>query len=206
MLGRNMPLTTIPRETFLALIQAKSTTLAQRIHTREAAFAFGLTKPPHTNEYLYPDAFAAILASAINRVGGIDLKPAAEIVRERWPDWHTLLTRAESFPHIEQYVCVAHTTLDRTTPPHIVMGTTAEIEKVLPPGEAAPCMIPIRLLLRCLRENARRAGIALPERLTVDPADEPAYSRWRAEIEAYREAAGARVAKTKPAQKRLLKA
>jgi hypothetical protein len=192
-----MPLTTIPRETFLALIQCKSTTLAQRQHTGEAAFAFGLTKPAHINEYPYLHAFAAILASAINRVGGIDLKPSAEIVRSTWPDWLTLLIRIESFPHIEQYVCVAHTSLDRSTPPHIAMGTTAEIEKVCPPSETAPCYIPIGFLLRCLRENARRAGIELPERLTVDPSDEPAYSRWRAEIEAYREAAGARRAKTK---------
>jgi len=52
-------------------------------------------------------------------------------------------------------------------------------------------------LLRCLRENARRAGIDLPNRLTVDPADKAAYAKWRAEIDTYREAAGARRAKAK---------
>jgi hypothetical protein len=53
-------------------------------------------------------------------------------------------------------------------------------------------------VLRCLRGNAADAGIALPARLTVDPTDEPAYSRWRAEIDALREAAGMRSAKIKP--------
>jgi len=38
----------------------------------------------------------------------------------------------------------------------------------------------------------------LPPRLTVDPDDEPPYAKWRAEIDAYREAAGARAVKIKP--------
>jgi hypothetical protein len=186
---------TIPRDAFCALIQVKSTTLAQRQHTGEQAFAFGLTKPAHINEYHHLDAYFAILASAINRVGGIDLKPSADIVRMRWDDCLTLLIRTESFPHIEQYVCVAHTSLDRSTPPHIAMGTADEVGKACPPSETPLCMIPMGLLLRRLRENARRAGIDLPPRLTVDPNDEPAYSKWRAEIDALREAAGLRVAK-----------
>lgn|SRR5215831_4345115 len=188
---------TIPRETFCALIQIKSTTLSQRQHTGEQAFAFGLSKPAHINEYLLLDAFAAILASAINRIGGLDLKPSADIVRSKWDDWLTLLIRAESFPQVDQYVCVAHTSLDRTSPPHIVMGEAAYIGKICPPSETATRMIPMRLLLNCLRENARRAGIELPKRLTVDRDDEAAYKKWRDEINAYR--ADARVAKLTPA-------
>ena len=134
----------------------------------------------------------------LNRFAGLALREAADVVRQTWDDWLTLLIRAESAPHIEQFVCVAWTSLDRSTPPHIAMGEAADIGKVLPAGEAAPCMIPIDLLLCCLRENARRAGIELPKRLTVDPNDKAAYAKWRADIDAYREAAGARVAKTKP--------
>jgi hypothetical protein len=60
-------------------------------------------------------------------------------------------------------------------------------------------MIPMSLLLRQLRRNAAIAGIDLPKRLTIDRADEPAYSKWRAEIDALREAAGVeRLAKAKP--------
>lgn len=187
------------RDAFLALIQVKSTTLAQRQHVGEQALAFGLSKPAHINEYQPLDGFAAILSSAINRVGGLDLKPSAEIVRHTWPDWLTLLIRAESFPHIEQFVCIAHTSLDRSTPPNIAMGTAEEVGEACPPSEAPLCMIPINLLLRHLRENARRAGIDLPERLTVDPNDAQAYSNWRRDIDALREATGIEPAtKTKP--------
>src|SRR5262249_47673475 len=108
----------LDRDAFFALIQIKSATLSQRQYTGEQAFAFGLSKPAHLNEYYYLDGFAAILASAINRVGAIDLKPAAEIVRRTWPDWLTLLIRVESYPSIEQYIGIAHTSLDRSTPPH----------------------------------------------------------------------------------------
>src|SRR5262249_40554035 len=140
----------LTRDTFCALIQCKSTTLAQRMHVGEQAFAFGLTKPAHVNEYQPLDGAAAILASMLNRWGGIDLKPSAEIVREHWPDWLTLIIRVESVPSVEQYVCVAHTSLDRSEPPSIAMGTASEISKVLPAGESAPRMIPMGLLLRCL--------------------------------------------------------
>jgi hypothetical protein len=78
------------------------------------------------------------------------------------------------------------------------MGTAAEIAEVCPPSDTAPCLIPMQLLLRCLRENARRAGITLPERLTVDPNDKAAYAEWRRQIDDYRQAAGARVATIKP--------
>jgi hypothetical protein len=78
------------------------------------------------------------------------------------------------------------------------MGTVEEVGEACPPSEAPLCMIPIGLLLRHLRKNAADAGLDLPKRLTVDPNDKPAYAKWRAEIDALREAAGARVAKTKP--------
>jgi len=188
----------LDRDAFLALIQVKSTTLAQRQHMGEQALAFGLSKPAHVNEYYYLDGAAAILASMLNRWTGIDLKPSAEIVRQTWDDWLTLLIRTESFPHIEQFVCVARTSLDRSEPPHIAMGEASDIGKVLPPGETAPCMISMRLLLRQLRVNAAAAGIDLPKRLTVDPKDKVAYANWRRDIDALREAAGAHVAKTKP--------
>ena len=51
------------------------------------------------------------------------------------------------------------------------------------------------LLLLYLRRNAASAGIDLPARLTVDPSDKAAYSRWRGEIDSYREAAGVGSAK-----------
>ena len=189
---------TLDRETFLALIQTKSTTLAQRQHVGEQALAFGLSKPAHVNEYCYLDGAAALLASMMNRWAGLQLKEAADIVRRSWDDWLTLLIRAESFPHIPQYVCVARTSLDPSEPVHIAMGEAADVGNACPPSETSPYLISMTFLLQCLRGNAAKAGIELPPRLTVDPNDQPAYDRWRAEIDALREAAGmrdARVAK-----------
>jgi len=55
-------------------------------------------------------------------------------------------------------------------------------------------------LLRRLRENTRRAGITLPKHLTVNPDDDKAaYADWRRQIDDYRQAAGVRAAKTRPA-------
>jgi hypothetical protein len=187
----------LDRDAFLALVQVKSTTLAQRQHVGEQALAFGLSKPAHINEYYYLDGAASILASMMNRAG-IDLMVAAGIVRQRWDDWLTLLIRVEHF-HVEQFVCVAWPSADRSTPPHIVMGDEDHINNVCPRSEHALYLISMSFLLRCLRGNAAKAGIQLPERLTVDPErDKPAYDRWRTEIDLLREAAGMRVAKIKP--------
>jgi hypothetical protein len=47
-----------------------------------------------------------------------------------------------------------------------------------------------------MRANAQHAGITLPQRLTIDPDEAPAYDNGRRDIDA-REAAGARSAKAK---------
>jgi hypothetical protein len=191
-------LDTRSRSEFLALIGTRSATWDQRMKPEvgEAALALGCRKPAHIGEYLLLDACAALLASMLNRAG-LELRVAAEIVRQRWDDWLTLLIRVEHF-HAEQFVCVAWPSADRSTPPHIVMGDSDYISKICPPSETAQYMISMSFLLRCLRGNAAKAGIQLPERLTADPNDKPAYKKWRDEIDAYREAAGARVAKVKP--------
>jgi len=187
-------LDTRTRSEFLALTGTRSATLDQRVKVGEAAFALGVERPAHIGEYLLLDAVAMILASMINRFTGLELKRAADIVRTHWDDWLLLLTRAERF-HSEQFVCIAWS-LDRTAPPHVAMGEASDIDKALPAGETAPCLIPMRLLLRCLRGNAATAGIELPERLTIAP-DEPGYAQWRRQIEDYQQAAGMRSAKAK---------
>jgi hypothetical protein len=92
-------------------------------------------------------------------------------------------------------VCVAWTSLYRTIPPRIVMGDTTEIAEALRGETVAPTFISMALVLHCLRGNAANAGIALPEKLTVDPNDKPAYANWRRQIEDYQQAAGVRLAK-----------
>jgi hypothetical protein len=194
----------LTRTEFLALIGTRSATWDQRMKPEvgEAALAFGCSKPAHVGEYPVLHAFAAILASMMNCFTGLSLKASVEIVRRTWDGWLTLLIRAESFPHIDQYLCIAWVSSDRAKPPqpHVAMGTIEEIGKDCPPSEHPLSLISMRHVLRNLRGNARQAGIDLPARLTVDPdpPNEAAYKKWREEIDAYREAAGARVARTKP--------
>lgn len=185
----------VPRETFLALCQIKSSTLDQRTRVGETALALGCERPARPGWYLVLDGVAMILASVLNRRGGLQLKQSAEIVRERGEDWLLLLTKAERL-QTQQCICVAWT-LDRTSPPHIIMGDIPEITQVLGSETTAPFFVSMQFVLGSLRANARDAGIDLPERLTVAP-DEPGYENWRSEIAAYQERAGARVAKIKP--------
>jgi hypothetical protein len=83
----------------------------------------------------------------------------------------------------------------------------AEIAKALRGQTVALCFVSMHFLLRCLRANAKMAGITLPQRLTI-ARGEPGFKEWRCEIDAYRASAGARLARAKPARppvrKRLL--
>jgi hypothetical protein len=100
---------------FLALVGVKPSTQDQRVLTGEAAFALRCEQPAHTGKYLYLDAVAMILAGMINCFTGLELKRAADAVREHWNDWLKLLTKAERFAppkHAEQFICVAWTSLD----------------------------------------------------------------------------------------------
>jgi len=60
-----------------------------------------------------------ILCSMINCFTGLELKRAANIVRETWDGdngWLRLLTKAERYQS-EQFVCVAWRSLERSLPP-----------------------------------------------------------------------------------------
>ena len=208
----------LPRGDFLALVGMKSPTLDQRVLTGEAAFAFGCQKPAHAGEYLALDAAAMLLSSMLNRLAGLELKAAADEVREHWNGWLTLLTKAERFPkpnHPEQFFAVAWLSLEPRRY-RVMLGEAHEIAAELAGESVYTCnFVSIHLLLRLLRNNARRANIALPERLTVADRD-GGYENWLREIDAHRERAAARLkakAKTKgrrpapaPARKRLVKA
>jgi hypothetical protein len=188
----------IPRGDFLRLVRVKPSTLDQRVMTGEAAFALGCQRPAHVGEYLILDAVAMLLASMLNCFAGLELKAAADEVREHWDGWLTLLTKAERFPlpdHSEQFFAVAWLSLEPGLSRRryrIVMGEAQKIAEALA-GESVYTtnFVSMHLLLRHLRANAQLANIKLPERLTIDD-DEPGYENWRAEIRAYQERAEAR--------------
>ena len=201
----------VSRDEFLALVGVKPSTLYQRTFTGEAAFALGCHKPAHVGEYLVLDAVAMILASMLNRFCGLELKSAAEEVRTNWEAWLELVTKAERWGerHADDprlFFAVAWLSLEPRRY-RVFLGEAHKIAEALP-AQTTPCFVSIALVLRHLRANAKRAKITLPQRLTIDQDDKPAYARWRGEIDLYREAAGARLARAKPARpsvrKRLL--
>jgi len=195
---------TFPRDTLLALTRISESTWDQRQYCSEVALAFGLSRPAHANEYTYPDACAVLLAHMIHCFIRLELKRAAEIVRETWDGddgWLALLTKAERYPlpeHPEQFVCIAWRSLDRNLPPRVVMGDTAEIATALRGQTVAPTFISMHYLLKALRGNAKLAGVRLPPRLTI-ARGEPGFKDWRREIDSLREHAGLRARTRTPA-------
>jgi hypothetical protein len=79
----------------------------------------------------------------------------------------------------------------------VLLGEHREITEALAGSAVTSNFVSIALVLHHLRVNAASAGIALPARLTIVPDDKPACERFRRDIDAYREAAGARVAKAR---------
>jgi hypothetical protein len=141
------------------------------------------------------DAIAVMLTSMLHATG-IDLKPAADAVREHWEAWLELASRAERAPlpeNSELFFAVA-TMFDRSHA--VAVGETQEITAAL--GKAnrslhAVGFVSIHRVLHQLRVNAEMAKpkIALPERFTV-ARGEPGHQAWLADIAAHQVRAGAR--------------
>jgi len=205
------------RDEFLRLLILKSTTFDQRVLMGQAALALGCQKPAHTGEYLVLDAVAMLLVSMLNRLG-VELKPAADAVREHWKGWLELVTRVERAPlpdNAELFFCVAGVlSLDSgLVSDRVEMGKHHEIAAAFARESAyRPAFVSMHRVLHQLRINAQHANVALPDRLTI-ARGEPGYKNWRREIDAYRARAEARAeAKAKgrgaaraPASKQLLK-
>jgi hypothetical protein len=201
-------LETFNRDEFLRLLILKSTTFDQRVLMGQAALALGCQKPAHTGEYLVLDAVAMLLVSMLNWLG-VELKPAADAVREHWEGWLELVTRAERAPlpdNAELFFCVAGVlSLDSgLVSDRVEMGEHHEIAAAFA-GESTyrPAFVSIHRVLHQLRINAQHANVALPDRLTIAP-NEPGYENWRAEIRMYQARAAARLkakAKAKPKTK-----
>jgi hypothetical protein len=191
----------------------------------QVALALGCQKPAHTGEYLVLDAVAVMLTSMLAATG-LELKPAADAVREHWQEWLELVTRAERRPifgsggeqvRSELFFAVA-TMFDGTH--RVEVGETQEITEAFGNQPLHTVgFVSIYRVLSQLRRNAELAKpkIALPEKFTVAPG-EPGHDAWLADITAYQERSGARAeAKAKarakgrraaraPARKRLVTA
>src|SRR6516165_10289634 len=87
----------LPRTDFLRLLIFGSSRFDQRTALGQVALALGCENPAHAGWYLYLDGIAVMLTSMLNATG-IDLKPAADAVREHWEAWLELASRAERAP------------------------------------------------------------------------------------------------------------
>jgi hypothetical protein len=197
----------VPRETFLALCRIRSSTLDQRTRVHEAALALGCERTARVGWYLLLDCVAMILASVLNHFTGLQLRQAADVVREQWKGWLELVTKAErwheKYPTTDPMLCIAIAWLSFEEGQsqrryRVLLGDHHEIDRALA-GESIYTVnfVSIARVLHALRDNARLADFTLPARLTVAEG-EPGYDNWRDEIRAYQERAGARVIKTKP--------
>ena len=191
----------VPRETYLALCQIKSSTLDQRVRVGEAAFALGCERPARIGWYLLLDVIAMILASMLNCFCGLTLKQAVEEVRTHWQRWLELVTRVEKwqekYPGGDPYLCIAVAWLafepgQSERPYRVLFGSHGEIIEALGGEAYSISFVSVSRVLSALKANAELAGFTLPARLTV-ARGEPGHKQWRDEIRAYQERAGARV-------------
>jgi hypothetical protein len=173
---------------FLSLLSLNAATMRSRCHIGDGAFALGLKKNPHRDVYLVLDALGWIMASMLGRE--IGLHQAAEVIRLSWDAWLRALQVVEhhwdeyergAIPVSYQMVVGVGVAKDRAG--RVEVGPKYEVEAKLAGYEGGD--ISVNLALRMLKENAKRAAIVLPDKLTVhfDHAD---HGRWRQELEAYR--------------------
>ena len=191
----------LPRPDFLRLLIFGSSRFDQRTALGQVALALGCETPAHAGWYLYLDAIAVMLTSMF-KATGLELKPAADAVREHWEAWLELVTQAERKPifgsrgeqvRAELFFAVA-TMFDRSH--RVAVGETQDITTALGKADQplhAVGFVSIHRVLHQLRGNAEIAKpkIALPEKFTV-ARDEPGHQAWLADIAAYQERAGAR--------------
>ena len=155
----------LPRPDFLRLLIFGSSRFDQRTALGQVALALGCETPAHAGWYLYLDAIAVMLTSMF-KATGLQLKPAADAVREHWEAWLELVTQAERKPifgsrgeqvRAELFFAVA-TMFDRSH--RVAVGETQDITTALGKADQplhAVGFVSIHRVLHQLRANAEIA-------------------------------------------------
>jgi hypothetical protein len=185
----------LSRDEFLRLLQMKSATLDQRVYKHELTFSLGCTRPAHTGEYLLLDVVAVLLISMLNRLAKVEMKTAAEMVLKHWYGWLVGVAQAEhemdESLRDQTYFAVG---TDFNGKGFAAVGKMKEAVAMLEssgPHERGLYMLPLHLVLRVLRDNARIAKIDLPKFLTPEP-DTPEFEKFLESIHEYQRLAGAK--------------
>jgi hypothetical protein len=83
------------RDVFLLTLGIESGAWDQRAYRGEVALGFGLARPGHVNSYGEFDLVAGTLTVLITHFVKIDMKQAAQLVRDHWLAWLQGVARAE---------------------------------------------------------------------------------------------------------------
>jgi hypothetical protein len=193
----------LPRGEFLRLLELKSATLDQRVHKGELPFAFGLSRPAHIGEYSVHDAISVLAGSMVSGCAKIELKTAADLVRDNWEDFlkgvaiveRQMNAGDETWGGGNHEIWFAVAT---------VFGDDGKVDKVrgaigTQQEEAVNAlwnwntgphgllyMLPLKLVLRMLRNNAKAAKIKLPALLIPAAPGTPEYEAWLTWVREYR--------------------
>jgi hypothetical protein len=201
-----------PRGVLLDVFGIEGNAWHQRQHRGEVALAFGLAKPVFANEFGELDVFAVGLTLLIVILAKVDMKEAAELVREYWREWLEGLAVAERLKpstYLDGIGFVAATDVNERKIVAVEVGPCKEVMEHLGGEDVVPNGIPLELAARRVRAMAKQAGHSLPRYFTPGDPQSDEFKQWLAEIERYRQIAsmkggGRKAKKQAPTRKRQL--
>jgi hypothetical protein len=176
------------RDVFLRVLGIESNAWNQRSYRGEVALGFGLARPGHVNSYGEIDLLAGTLTVLITHFVKIDMKQAAELVRDHWREWLEGVARAERLKlrAYSEGICFVIATDADKEKVKVAVGPCEEAINETGGADMVPFAMPLDLVVRRVRTSAKEAGLSLPKQLTPVPPDSDDFKKWIADIEAYR--------------------
>lgn len=182
-----------PRGVLLDVFGIEGNAWHQRQHRGEVALAFGQSRPVFTNEFGELDVLAVGLTLLIVNLAKVDMKQAAELVRDYWREWLEGVAMAErlkpSTAYLDGICFVVATDVSEQRIMVVEVGPCNEVMERLGGGDVVPIPIPLDLAARRVRAMAKKAGHSLPRYFTRGLPESNEFKQWIAEIERYREIA-----------------
>jgi len=179
---------TAGRAVLLKVFDLDSNVWNQRIFRNEVGLAFGLTRPGFANTYGEIDFYAIMLTITIARYFG--MKTATAFVINYWRRWLEGLALAEHTKrarrganHLEEICFVIG--VDAEGGSEVEIGECEKIYNKFVGAGMLAFPIPLDLVLRRLRNAAKKAGVSLPKQFTPGDPESPEFQQWIEEIKQY---------------------
>jgi hypothetical protein len=176
------------RDVFLSVLGIESNAWNQRAYRGEVALGFGLARPGHVNSYGEIDLLAGMLTVLITHFVKIDMKQAAELVRNHWLAWLEGVAGAERLKRsaYSEGICFVIATDADKQKINVAVGPCEKAINETGGADMVPFAMPLDLVVRRVRTSAKEAGLSLPKQLTPGLPDSRDFKKWIADIEAYR--------------------